>query len=55
MMAKYRSNLPQLSGDIFLTDAGLETNLVFNNEFDLPYFAAFNLLNKSRAQEVFKR
>ena len=54
-MAKYRSNLPQLSGDIFLTDGGLETNLVFNNGFDLPYFAAFNLLNESRAQEVFQK
>ena len=54
-MAKYRSNLPQLSGKIFLTDGGLETNLVFNDGFDLPYFAAFNLLNEPKAQESFQK
>ena len=55
MTAKYRSNLPQLSGDIFLTDGGFETNLMFNEGFDLPYLAAFNLLNDPSAQEAFQR
>jgi homocysteine S-methyltransferase len=41
----YRSALPQLSDDLFLTDSGLETDLVFNGGFDLPEFAAFVLLD----------
>jgi len=43
-MAKYRNQLPQLNGDLFLTDAGIETTLIFHEGLDLPYFAAFDLL-----------
>jgi len=43
-MSKYRDSLPQLSGQLFLTDGGLETTLVFHDGFDLPHFAAFDLL-----------
>jgi hypothetical protein len=43
-MAKYRNNLPQHSGELFLTDAGIETTLIFHEGLDLPYFAAFDLL-----------
>lgn len=43
-MAKYRNNLPQLNGEYFLTDAGLETVLIFHENVDLPEFAAFYLL-----------
>ncbi|NJK68489.1 MAG: homocysteine S-methyltransferase family protein [Microcoleus sp. CSU_2_2] len=43
-MARYRNNLPQLSNDLFLTDGGLETTLIFREGFDLPEFAAFDLL-----------
>ena len=42
--AKYRDHLPQIAGNIFLTDGGLETTLLFLEGFDLPYFAAFNLM-----------
>ena len=44
-MSKYRNNLPQLSDKFFLTDSGLETTLIFHEGWDLPYFAAFDLLN----------
>jgi S-methylmethionine-dependent homocysteine/selenocysteine methylase len=44
-MAKYRVDLPQLSGDVFLTDGGLETTLIFHDGRDLPEFAAFVLLD----------
>lgn len=54
-MAKYRSNLPQLSGDLFLTDGGIETNLLFHEGLDLPYFAAFHLLNEPKAQVALER
>src|ERR1700737_698284 len=45
-MAKYRSRLPQLAGDVFLTDGGMETTLVFHEGLELAYFAAFDLLNR---------
>ena len=44
-MSKYRNNLPQLSGGLFLTDGGLETTLIFHEGIELPYFASFDLLN----------
>jgi S-methylmethionine-dependent homocysteine/selenocysteine methylase len=50
-MAKYRSNLPQLAGADFLTDAGLETTLVFHRGIDLPAFAAFPLLDNAKGRE----
>ena len=36
--------LPKLGGAPFLTDAGLETCLIFDDGFDLPQFASFTLL-----------
>jgi len=43
-MSKYRNALPQQSGEMFMTDGGMETTLVFHDGMDLPYFAAFDLL-----------
>ncbi len=43
-MARYRHNLPQLADTPFITDAGLETVLLFLEGIDLPEFASFNLL-----------
>ncbi len=42
-MSKYRDNLPELAGGLFLTDGGLETILVFDEGKELPLFAAFPL------------
>ena len=44
----YRTALPQLSGEVFLTDSGLETDLIFHGGFDLPEFAAFVLVDDAR-------
>jgi S-methylmethionine-dependent homocysteine/selenocysteine methylase len=44
----YRNALPQLSGEVFLTDSGLETDLIFNGGFELPEFAAFVLVDDAR-------
>jgi homocysteine S-methyltransferase len=44
-MDGYRNALPQLSGEVFLTDSGLETDLIFNEGFDLPEFASFVLVD----------
>ena len=43
-MARYRNALPQLSGDIFLTDAGVETDLIFNHGIEIHEFASHTLL-----------
>ena len=40
--------LPQLSGDrLWVTDGGLETDLIFNRGIDLPGFAAFPLIDNA--------
>ena len=38
-MPKYRHALPQLDGDLYLTDGGIETTLIFHDGLDLPHFA----------------
>ena len=44
MQAKYRHALPQMGDELFLTDGGLETTLIFLEGLELPHFAAFDLL-----------
>jgi S-methylmethionine-dependent homocysteine/selenocysteine methylase len=44
LMSTYRHHLPQLAGPVFLGDGGIETTLVFDDQLDLPDFAAFHLL-----------
>jgi homocysteine S-methyltransferase len=34
----YRNALPQLGDEVFVTNSGLETDLIFNEGFDLPEF-----------------
>jgi len=51
-MNKYRNDLPQLSGDLFLTDAGLETDLIFNHGIEIREFAAHTLLPDVRGREA---
>ena len=43
-MTTYRNSLPQLQGDFYLTDGGIETTLIFLEGLELPDFAAFTLL-----------
>jgi S-methylmethionine-dependent homocysteine/selenocysteine methylase len=49
--AKYRSNLPQLAGHTFLTDAGMETTLIFHDGIELPQFAAIHLMRSESGRE----
>ena len=51
-MSKYRNPLPQLSGDFFLTDGGMETTLLFHEGLDMPCFAAFDLLKDAASRNV---
>lgn len=43
-MSRYRNDLPQLSGEMYLADAGIETDLIFNNGIEIREFAAHTLL-----------
>ena len=47
-MTLYRKSLPQLNGNLFLTDGGIETTLIFHNGLELPDFAAFDLLKDAK-------
>jgi homocysteine S-methyltransferase len=51
----YRQQLPQLDGDLFLTDGGIETSLIFHQGLDLPEFAAFVLLDDDEGLEQLRR
>jgi len=49
-MTRYRHVLPQLDGDFFLTDGGIETTLIFLEGLELPDFAAFTLLHTAEGE-----
>jgi S-methylmethionine-dependent homocysteine/selenocysteine methylase len=51
----YRTSLPQLEGDLFLTDGGIETSLIFHQGLDLPEFAAFVLLDSDAGLDQLRR
>ena len=51
-MAKYRSNLPQLSDSRFLADGGVETDLMFNHGIEIREFAAHTLLSERKGREA---
>ncbi|MFL4967948.1 MAG: homocysteine S-methyltransferase family protein [Xanthobacteraceae bacterium] len=53
-MSQYRNHLPQLDGRLFLTDGGIETSLIFHDGFELPYFAAFDLLRRPEGRAALK-
>jgi homocysteine S-methyltransferase len=54
-MSQYRRNLPMLDGNLFLSDGGLETTLVYHDGIELPCFAAFDLLKHDAGIERLRR
>ena len=54
-MSTYRKHLPQLESDLFMTDGGMETTLIFHDGVDLPHFAAFDLLKDEAGIERLRR
>lgn len=54
-MGKYRNSLPQLGGDFFMTDGGIETTLIFLDGQDLPHFAAFHLLKTQEGESILRK
>jgi homocysteine S-methyltransferase len=51
-MSRYRDQLPQLSGDLYLTDGGVETDLMFNHGIEIREFAAHTLLPDPAGREA---
>mgnify|MGYP001795240249 CR=1 FL=1 len=53
----YRQQLPQLSPNekVFITDGGLETDLIFQQGIHLPEFAAFVLINDVMGRAALRR
>lgn len=54
-MHKYRNGLPQLRGDFFMTDGGIETTLIFLDGQELPLFAAFHLLKTAEGENALRK
>jgi S-methylmethionine-dependent homocysteine/selenocysteine methylase len=55
MMSKYRNRLPQLAGQLFAADGGIETSLIFHDRIELPHFAAFDLFKTQSGTETLRR
>lgn len=53
--AHYRNKLPQLNGVPCLTDAGMETWLLFKEGIDMPLFASFPLINQKEGRAAIDR
>jgi homocysteine S-methyltransferase len=53
--APQRQVLPQLHGTKFVTDGGMETDLIFHHGVDLPDFAAFPLLDTADGRGLLTR
>ena len=54
-MAQFRKDLPQLAGDFFITDGGIETTLIFLEGFELPDFAAFDLFKHKDGKAALRK
>lgn len=57
---QHDSQLTQLQGRPFVTDGGIETDLIFHHSVEMPHFAAFPLLetlsrvNRSAIEMLFQ-
>ncbi|HSL45013.1 MAG TPA: homocysteine S-methyltransferase family protein [Anaerolineales bacterium] len=54
-MIMNRNTLPQLDGGLYLTDGGIETTLIFHEDWELPDFAAFHLLKTPEGEAALRR
>lgn len=53
-MARYRNDLPQIDGGLFLAYTGMETDLLFSKGVDLPGFASYRLLETEEGLQLLK-
>lgn len=54
-MARYRDELPQLDGGLYLTYVGTETDLLFTKGVDLTGFATFPLLESEEGRALLRQ
>ena len=54
-MAKTNRTLPHQRNDLFITDGGLETSMIFIEGYELPCFAAFDLLKDSQGYDALRK
>jgi S-methylmethionine-dependent homocysteine/selenocysteine methylase len=52
---RHRDHLPQLDGELFVTDGGIETSLIYHEGLELPLFAAFVLLADREGTDALRR
>ena len=51
----FRKNLPQIkTSDVFLTDGGLETYLIYKKGVELPHFACFTCLKSQETKTLIR-
>lgn len=53
-MSHHPNPLPHQDDRLYLTDGGMETTLIFHEGFDLPYFAAFELLKTRQGRQALR-
>jgi len=51
-MKNRSKKLPQLGNAMFITDGGMETDLLFNYGIDLPEFASYDLLRSAEGEQT---
>src|SRR4051794_14419666 len=54
-MPRFRHDLPQMRDDVFVTDGGLETTLIFHQGLELPLFASFPLVADEEGRSHLRR
>ena len=58
-MAKHRNDLPQLRGETFITDGGVETHMIFNEGVDAPHQCVFTMIDsdggRDKLREYYRR
>jgi S-methylmethionine-dependent homocysteine/selenocysteine methylase len=54
-MSTNANMLPQTGNRVFLSDGGIETDLIFNDGIDLPHFAAFVLMKDEEGRDALTR
>ena len=54
-MTQARKILPQQRGQMFITDGGIETHMIFNEGEDLPHFTVFQLNESERGREKIRQ
>ncbi|MDA9207915.1 homocysteine S-methyltransferase family protein [Octadecabacter sp.] len=54
-MKNKQNDLPQLNSDLYLTYTGMETDLLFTQNVDLPGFASYPLLETDEGRDLLSR